>query len=211
MLNYLLRYHGIPLYGNREELILRLTLSRNGKYHCAFYQEQNEILETINDAEQLALEERLDFLNTIDDTYRKRTYLCDSFGKSADSVSLPVPQTVSLNNLHQVFDKLKKYISILREQNYEKSKILKTFNIKGDKKTDTIEQDSIFDVESKVKVKWSKDDLKGTGWKAGWYTAYVKSSEPLQDQIVVEHVSEPERLYTLDVLPMLGEGSLRLE
>ncbi len=44
--------------------------------------------------------------------------------------------------------------------------------------------------------------------QAGWYTTYVKSSDPLQDQIVVEHASEPERLYTLDVLPMLGEGTI---
>jgi hypothetical protein len=207
-IKYVLRYHGVPIYGNREELILRLTLLINGQYHCAFYQEQNEILETIKDAEELAFAERLDYLKKIDDTYRKRTYSCNDLAKSTDSSSLP--QADALKNLHQVFNKLRNYISILRELNNEKSKILKAVNINGAQEPRKEEKDSIFDVGSKVKVKWCGDELKGTGWKAGWYTAYVKSSDPLQDQIVVEHVSEPEHLYTLDVSPMLGEGSLRL-
>ncbi len=170
-IKYVLRYHGVPIYGNREELILRLTLLINGQYHCAFYQEQNEILETIKDAEELAFAERLHYLKKIDDTYRKRTYSCNDLAKSTDSSSLP--QADALKNLHQVFNKLRNYISILRELNNEKSKILKAVNINGAQEPRKEEKDSIFDVGSKVKVKWCGDELKGTGWKAGWYTAYM--------------------------------------
>ena len=96
----------------------------------------------------------------------------------------------------------------MKELNNEKGKPRKTVNINSAREVREKENEPIFDDGSKVKIKWCGDDLKGTGWKAGWYTACVKSSDPLQDQIVIKHVSEPGNLYTLDVSPMIADGSL---
>ena len=32
-----------------------------------------------------------------------------------------------------------------------------------------VDEKHIFVVGTKVKVKWSIEDVKGSGWKAGWY------------------------------------------
>ena len=56
---------------------------KNGQYRLAFYQEQNEILETIKNAEELELAERMDYSSQID-IYRKRTYSSDDPAKSKD-------------------------------------------------------------------------------------------------------------------------------
>ena len=69
---------------------------------------------------------------------------------------------------------------------------------------------AFFEIGTKVKVKWSSDEVKDTGWKLGWYVAYVQSADSDEDQIVVEHPIELDKLYTLDVSPMVAEGSLKL-
>ena len=74
----------------------------------------------------------------------------------------------------------------------------------------TTNLEAFFEIGTKGKVKWSANEVKGTGWKPGWYVAYVQSSDSFQDQIVLEHPSEPDQLYTLDVSPMIAEGSLKL-
>ena len=90
----------------------------------------------------------------------------------------------------------------------EQLKMNSTNNVKAGSME--VGEEHIFVVGTKVKVKWSGKYLLGNGWKAGWYVAYVKSSDPLKDQIVVQHVIEPGCLYTLDVSPMIAEGSLKL-
>lgn len=98
----------------------------------------------------------------------------------------------------------------MEKLNSEKGKQVKINNKNNVKEAIEDDKEHIFVVGTKVKVKWSAQDVLGSGWKADWYVAYVKSSDPLRDQIVVEHVIEPECLYTLDVSPMIAEGSLNL-
>lgn len=206
-MKYILQYHGLLIRGNRDELILRLSLLKNGQYRYAFYQEQNEIVRTIKDGETLILAERMDYLSHPDDIYRKRTYSSADQTKSSCSI----PGLYTLQNLHELFKKLKDYLSIVKKLNSEKGEQLKmntTNNVKAGSME--VDEEHIFVVGTKVKVKWSGKDLLGSGWKAGWYVAYVKSSDPLKDQIVVEHVIEPGCFYTLDVSPMIAEGSLKL-
>ncbi|CAB4044566.1 Hypothetical predicted protein, partial [Paramuricea clavata] len=70
--------------------------------------------------------------------------------------------------------------------------------------------EAFFEIGTKVKVRWSADEIKDTGWKPGWYVAYVQSADSYEDQIVVEHPSKADELYTLDVSPLVAEGSLKL-
>ena len=41
------------------------------------------------------------------------------------------------------------------------------------KQSDT--QQRIIQIGSKVKVQWTAEEVKGTNWKVGWYTATVNS------------------------------------
>jgi hypothetical protein len=203
----LLRNHGFTIIGNRDELILRLYLVGKGYHRLVFYHQQKEILNTINDAEQLVLEERQDYLRHPEDTYRKRTH-------STQQVKNPIPNNsqINLENLHKIFEKLKSYLRIRMEVNKDKgAEFLKEKNIGCSKDMPVrTNLEAFFEIGTKVKVRWSADEIKDTGWKPGWYVAYVQSADSYEDQIVVEHPSEADELYTLDVSPLVAEGSLKL-
>lgn len=214
-LKEILNYHGLSINGNRDELTLRITLMKDGHYNLAFYKEEEEILKTIDDAEKLILEERQDYLTNPKSVFRTRTH----GGANKYVKDTPISHIqFDLKNLHKMLEKQREYITIQRQQNREKGK---TF-IKSDNRQDmdsmqihttatAAADEAIFSIGAKVKVKWSRDDVQGTDWKPGWYTAYVQSADPLQDQITVEHCAEPGCLYVLDVTPMLADGSLKLQ
>lgn len=202
----LLRKHGFVIAGNRDELVLRLYLVGQGYHHLVFYHEQKEILSTINDAEQVILEERQDYILHPEDIYRKRTYSTQQV-KPTETDS----DQVDVSNLHRIFEKLKRYLTIQKEINKNKAMQFRKENKTGRSNDMAVTNlEAFFEIGTKVKVKWSADEIKGTGWKPGWYVAYVHSSDSFEDQIVVEHPTEPDQLYTLDVSPMVAEGSLKL-
>jgi hypothetical protein len=209
-MKYILSYHGLSITGSKDEIILRLTLFKSGQYHLAFYHEENEILDTISDAEKLVLEQRQDYLQYPSDVYRKRTHI--SFPEVRSENTNVSDSELKVENLHKMFEKLKEYIRIVKDINKTKGKNFKQ-NGNGNSSyanTEASNDESFFRIGAKVKVKWCSADVKGTGWKPGWYIGYVQTSDPSQDLIVVEHPIEPGSLYTLDVSPMIAEGSLKL-
>ena len=66
-----------------------------------------------------------------------------------------------------------------------------------------------FEVGSKVKIKWTSNEIGNSGWKLGWYVAEVQSSSIEDDEISVVYVSEPDCVYTVEVVPLLAQGKLR--
>ena len=202
-----LRNHGFTIIGNRDELILRLYLVGKGYHHLVFYNEMKEIRNTIKDAEQLVLEERQDYLKNPGDIYRKRTHCTQQV-----KILVPNDSQIDLGNLHKMFEKLKNFVGITMEVNKDKGKkFLKEENIASSFCTPSkTNLEAFFEIGTKVKVKWSASEIKDTGWKPGWYVAYVHSADSNEDQIVIEHPSEPDTLCTLDVSPMIADGSLKL-
>ena len=47
-------------------------------------------------------------------------------------------------------------------------------------------KERITQVGSKIKVKWTAEEVKGSGWKAGWYTATVHRYD--QDSDILTHI-----------------------
>lgn len=62
-------------------------------------------------------------------------------------------------------------------------------------------------VGSKIKVKWSVEKIGDSGWKPGWYTAFV---EGYDDEITVSYPSEPGCVYKLSVTPRVEADEIRL-
>ena len=60
-------------------------------------------------------------------------------------------------------------------------------------------------VGSKIKVKWSVDEVGDSGWKPGWYI-YDEGD----DEIIVSYPCEPGCVYKLAVTPQLQADKILL-
>jgi len=70
--------------------------------------------------------------------------------------------------------------------------------------------DEVTEIGARVQVRWSGDDVKGTGWKAGWYAAEVQDFDPDEDIISVVYDREPTQIYQECVTAAISKGELRL-
>ena len=57
--------------------------------------------------------------------------------------------------------------------------------------SDDATKERIAMVGSKVKVKWTAEEVKGSGWTAGWYTAIVHRYDDELDIITLTYASKP--------------------
>ena len=64
--------------------------------------------------------------------------------------------------------------------------------------TSEICQEEIKQVGAKVMVKWNADELGDSGWRCGWYVAYVQAYDEENDNLTLEYLSEPGITYTVD-------------
>jgi len=51
-------------------------------------------------------------------------------------------------------------------------------------------------VGAKIQIKWDKEEVVGTGWRGGWYTAVVNSYCEETDELTVTYSSERTTPYT---------------
>lgn len=210
-IRYILNYHGITVCGTKEELVLRLFLVCHGKYHLCFEQEENEILRTIRLAEEILQEEKRQFVLNRDDVYRKRTYTT----KKSES-QLQVPYNTNFENMQRIFEPVKNYVQILRKIRIEKSTELSnaiignTSYTQNQPATNHEEYEDYFSIGTKIKVRWTKDEIGDSGWRCGWYTAQVQEGHLEEDVIQVLYFSEPECVYSVCVSEYLALGKLKL-
>ncbi len=197
--------------GTKEELVLRLFLVCHGKYYLCFEQEQNEILKTIRLAEEIVQDEKRQFVLNRDDIYRKRTYTT----KTSES-QLQVPRNTNFENLQSIFEPVKNYVEILKNIRYEKSKELSTAIVgsscgtQNQPGTNHEEYEEYFSIGTKIKIRWTKDEIGDSGWRCGWYTAQVQEGYLEDDNIQVLYFSEPECVYSVCVSEYLALGKLKL-
>ena len=135
------------------------------------------------------------------------------FAKTVKSKSrIPIPVDESKDCLETLLDPLLDYLD-------NKIKVVHDC-IDADNVTDhdstgfkskNMEEDyeKYFEVGSKVKIKWTSNEIGNSGWKPGWYVAEVQSSSIGDDEISVVYVSEPDCVYTVEVVPLLAQGKLR--
>ena len=80
----------------------------------------------------------------------------------------------------------------------------------GNKTESSDEYHEYFEIGRQVKVRWSREEIGDTGWRAGWYSAEVQESNLSLDEITIIYVSEPESIYNVEVTPLLANGKLKL-
>lgn len=59
-------------------------------------------------------------------------------------------------------------------------------------------------IGSKVKVRWSSDELQGSGWRAGWYEATVHNYCRESDIITITYIDEPGVPYDEELTPLVA-------
>lgn len=71
--------------------------------------------------------------------------------------------------------------------------------------------DKVTQIGAKINVRWSGTEVKGTGWKAGWYTAEVQEFDPDNDTITITYDREPTKAYKEAVTSAISKGEIRLK
>ena len=118
----------------------------------------------------------------------------------------------TISDLHQVFEPLLSYLNRrMQEQKVSGETMNQELDI-GENSSKYVDDniDRFFDVGTRIKVRWMKDEIGDSGWRAGWYVAEVQAADPMSDQIEVVYLSEPGSAYQIDVTSMLAEGKLLL-
>ena len=69
--------------------------------------------------------------------------------------------------------------------------------------------DQVTEIGASILIKWTKEEVKGSGWKAGWYNAEVQAFEPDTDEITIIYKREPTVVYTECVTQLISEGKVK--
>ena len=65
------------------------------------------------------------------------------------------------------------------------------------------------EIGASISVKWARKEVKGSGWKAGWYEAEVQAFDPDRDEITIIYKREPTVVYTECVTQLISEGKVK--
>ena len=147
-------------------------------------------------------------LNITNHIFTKRT-----FSSTQNKISVPLPHHIhDYSDLCHLFDPLIQFVDIIHEQ---RSTTEIVTAVKSDLQCSTVKtdfdiKDQVCIVGSKISIKWSKEDVKDSGWKPGWYTAYVQEYDEDEDEITVNYPCEPGCVYTLSVTPAITADTIRL-
>jgi len=206
--------HGVLTCGTKEELSVRVYLLKHGKKDCMFQRERKLLLDLIRITEELIYQESHLKLRAIQ---HARTYgsVSDTtrnlqgkiFSEFKQSKITP-PQTIrSLQDLNELFEPLKDYIGYVKDAS--KDQITLKQCLSSSESSDSLHE-QMTQIGSIVKIKWKQEEVRGTGWKAGWYNAQVQSYNPDTDEIDVVYNQEPDCVYTHDFSTMLNSSTIKL-
>lgn len=107
----------------------------------------------------------------------------------------PVPEGISLLNLHTIFDEIQRLITAQMEVNNQKA--------------DPNNLEAIRTPGTRVAVLWDTEDTL-SGWEPGWYTEAVRAYDLRSDEITIEYSSEKGERYQLKVKESIDEGKLKV-
>ncbi len=150
--------------------MLRLFLLRHGRPFLAAANQTKAVMNTINIAKKIISEEvRKHFLETTN------VRLIRKNGTNLKHrSSVPVPENIKCpSDLHALFEPLEQYIN-----NRIKNTDCLSVPVSVDNHTDLFaDEDStyntFFEVGTRIRVRWNKDEVGDSGWHPGWYVAEV--------------------------------------
>ena len=207
-LKSVLSFHCLPIIGSKEELVLRTYLLRSNRTADVIAREEGQLNDLIRIAQAIISEQRrLSFSSHI---YRKRKY---SISRKSHLLFIPQPCHIcsdeDLKNLFKPFLDFLDEQRKLRETSDKRGTITVSMQLKSDTRGDDLQQ-GLTQTGSKVKVKWTPEELEGTDWKGGWYAATVNSYDYDTDILTLTYSSEPGIPYEEELLPLLTNNKIKL-
>ncbi|XP_066920718.1 uncharacterized protein [Clytia hemisphaerica] len=206
-LRFILHQNGLSTIGTKDELALRCYLKKNNKDDFISKDEVSSVMKVIKIAKEVILEQKRMSILGFQDEITKR--------KNSSEVTrskIQRPEDTNFETLADIFSPLETFIKSSTDP--------KTRDIgDADAIMDDIEDgetgqldnyECFFQIGAKVKVFWKKEDVQVLGWRGGWYVAYVTDFCREEDQISVQHVSERDSIYDLEVTSSLSDNQLKL-
>lgn len=206
-LQHILKYHNLPISGKKDNLVLRVFLLRHGRCYLSSYMQIREIIDFIKLIKSMIFYQMRCEIVGQPDVCRTRKF---SGSVLKNTSKIQIPDGVSSQNLEKLLDPLLLYLDTKTERSSEKdiNEDPTGFECKLTKgKADDYED--YFEVGSKVKIRWTSTEIGDSGWKPGWYVAEIQASSIDDDEVSVVYVSEPDCVYTVEVMPLLAQGKLR--
>ena len=185
--------------------MLRTYLLRLNRTANAIAREVGQLKDLVAIAKTVLLEQRkLSFSSHV---YRTRKYRTK--GQNSKFIRQPshVTSDEDLQNLFQPFIDFLEEQQKIRQRNDDCgiSPLQHQTQLKGSEL-----QQRIIQTGSKVKVRWTQEELEGTDWKGGWYTAKVNAYDDDTDILTITYSSEPGVPYEEELLPLLSNGKIKL-
>ena len=204
-----LHHYNIPWSGSKDHLALRVLALRTGTTHVLFQRERDRLLEMTDVAKHLISAQKELKIVSNEFVTRERAFstsegstLSSSRPREAagqpynkKNERVPVPDGIALSQLEYLFQNIESEIRLLNKDSAQK---YDPFNLSALRSS-----------KGRVMVKWTNEDKK-KGWKPGWYTAIIKNYIKASDVIEIEYVSEPGKVYKVNVKDSVQNGTLRL-
>ena len=208
-LRSILKYHHISQFGTKDQLVIRVHLLRHNHSDAATARKEGQLTDLIHLIYEVIRKQKE--LKIINHVYRTHTY---SSKQSRDGNSVPIPDHIgTVDDLSGLFNPLLSFIKdqrAERKRNDEQSVYHHYNPSKTIVSNDDATKERIAQVGSKVKVKWTAEEVKGSGWKAGWYTAIVHRYDEDLDILTITYASEPNIPYEEELGELLAQEKIQL-
>ena len=202
-LREILHHHGFPVMGNKDQLTLRIYLLRHGQTAAITAREEEQLNDFIRIFKLLVLAQRK--LKLSNHTYQKRT-----FSTKAYKQMISPPDHISASNAHELFEPVIAYLDNQRKQREEKDNRGTVHLVTGVPMSHSSLKEKLSQVGAKVKIKWTLDEIGDSGWRPGWYIAYVQAYDDETDTLTVKYPSEPDCTYTVELFPFIRNSKIQL-
>ena len=140
--------------------------------------------------------------------YQKRTFSIKSYKHF-----LTPPDNIRGDNLTELFDPLIDYLAEQRHIREEYDRATTT-NSQPHALTQIPAagnlKERLSQVGAKVKVKWTAEEIGDSGWRAGWFIAYVQAYDLETDTLSLQYPTEPGCTYALELVPFITENKIKI-
>ena len=118
------------------------------------------------------------------------------------------------SDLSHIFKPLVEYTDERKHQREERDRhsTVQLVQCKGSSVSASEDQlrEQISQIGCKVKIRWTKEEIGDTGWKAGWYVAEVQGYDIDTDVLTVHYSSEPDCTYESELTPLIVQNKVKL-
>ena len=70
--------------------------------------------------------------------------------------------------------------------------------------------EEVTEIGARILIRWEKEELRESGWRAGWYAAKIQAFDPDTDEISIIYDQEQDEVYSKCVNALISEGKVKL-